>query len=304
MVSPTPVTILLATRNGAPHLQAQLDSLAAQDHAHWQLIASDDGSTDATPAIIARFAARFPGRVQVTQGPQQGMTANFLSLIAQAPDGPVAFCDQDDLWRPGKLSRALAMIGTDAGPVLYGCRTERITASGASLGLSPLWNRAPSFGNALVQNIIGGHGAVMNAAALRLMRDASHGVTLPFHDWWAYQVVTGCGGRVIADPAAMLQYRQHAGNLLGANRSPAARLRRLRAMLAGGFAPWFEQSEAALRAIAPMLTPSAAALLDQFADLRRRRGLAAARIVLRGEIHRQRRAETLALALAAARGLI
>ena len=41
------VTILMALYNGAPHLQAQLDSFAAQDWTDWDLLVSDDGSGDA-----------------------------------------------------------------------------------------------------------------------------------------------------------------------------------------------------------------------------------------------------------------
>ncbi len=304
MVNRQPVTILLATHNGAAHLRAQLDSIAAQDHRDWRMIASDDGSVDRTPEILAAFARAHPGRVQLLSGPGQGAAANFLSMVAQAPEGPAAFCDQDDVWLPEKLSRALAVMGDAGAPVLYGCRTERITADGAPLGLSPRWSRPPSFGNALVQNIIGGHSAVMNAQALRLLREASRGARVPFHDWWAYQVITGCGGRVIADPVAMLRYRQHDANLLGASHRPAARLRRLSMMMSGAFAPWFAQTEAALNRIRPMLVPSAAADLDRFSQVRRLRGPAAARAVLRGGFHRQRRVETLALALAAAQGLI
>ena len=38
------ITLLMGVLNGAPYLDAQLDSLAAQTHAHWTLKSSDDGS--------------------------------------------------------------------------------------------------------------------------------------------------------------------------------------------------------------------------------------------------------------------
>ena len=46
------ITILMATYNGARFLSAQLDSLLAQSHQNWSLIVSDDGSRDATMAIL------------------------------------------------------------------------------------------------------------------------------------------------------------------------------------------------------------------------------------------------------------
>ena len=67
------VAILMGAYNGAAHLREQLDSIAAQTHPDWVLRVSDDGSSDATLAILADFAARFePGRVEVRPGPRAG----------------------------------------------------------------------------------------------------------------------------------------------------------------------------------------------------------------------------------------
>ena len=52
------VTILMATRNGAVNLGAQLDSFLAQTHPPAQVIVSDDGSRDGTVAMLARFALK------------------------------------------------------------------------------------------------------------------------------------------------------------------------------------------------------------------------------------------------------
>ncbi|MFN7050803.1 MAG: glycosyltransferase, partial [Gemmobacter sp.] len=103
----------MAVRNGAADLQAQLDSLVAQTHANWALVASDDGSTDDSRAILQRFAgdqaARHP--VVVAEGPGRGFVRNFLSLLARPGlSGPVALCDQDDIWFPDRLERALARL--------------------------------------------------------------------------------------------------------------------------------------------------------------------------------------------------
>ena len=66
----TRITILMASYNGAAHIGAQLESLAAQSHRDWRLIVSDDGSSDATCAIVEAFAARLPsGKVGRTPMP-------------------------------------------------------------------------------------------------------------------------------------------------------------------------------------------------------------------------------------------
>ena len=111
----TRITILMASYNGAAHIGAQLESLAAQSHADWRLIVSDDGSRDATCAIIDAFAARFPsGQIRRVEGPRQGATVNFLTLLTD----PVAG-EQIDLvltWRDadGDRERALVLAGGQA----------------------------------------------------------------------------------------------------------------------------------------------------------------------------------------------
>ena len=63
------IAILMGCRDGARFLPEQLASIAAQSHRRWRLFASDDGSTDATRAILADFAAAHPGQVEIREGP-------------------------------------------------------------------------------------------------------------------------------------------------------------------------------------------------------------------------------------------
>lgn len=303
------IAIVMATRDGAAFLAPQLESVAAQGWRDWSLWVGDDGSTDGTRAILADFAARHPGhQVRLGSGPGRGAAANFLSVLLRddLPPGPVAFCDQDDVWLPRKLEQAMAHLravppGT---PALYGCRVIHMDAQGVAGGLSPLWRRGPSFANALVQNIVGGHAAVLNAEGAALLRAASRGVAVPFHDWWAYQVIAGAGGTVIADREPGLYYRQHAGNLMGSRGRIGAKLRRISALGRGEFAGWFDANLLALEQARDLLMPEARALAAEFAAIRRMRGVAAARRLRASGIHRQSATETALLRLAAARGAL
>jgi glycosyltransferase involved in cell wall biosynthesis len=61
-MSPLPrVSILMPVRNEARYLPAALSSLFRQTLPHWELVAIDDGSSDATPALLADAARRDPG---------------------------------------------------------------------------------------------------------------------------------------------------------------------------------------------------------------------------------------------------
>ncbi len=59
----------------------------------------------------------------------------------------------------------------------------------------------PEFANALVQNLFGGHTAVLNRSALNLVRQAGVPAGIVYHDWWLYQLVSGAGGRLVLDAA-------------------------------------------------------------------------------------------------------
>ena len=263
------VNILLATYNGAGFLPEQLQSIAAQTHRNWHLIASDDGSTDDTIALLEAFSAEHSATV--VRGPQQGYVANFLSMLcrADAEADYAAFCDQDDVWHPDKLSRAIKTLqGVPAEvPAMVGTRTCYINANGDKLGLSPLFAKSPSFANALVQSLAGGNTMLFNRAAQQLLQRAGI-VDIPIHDWWAYQLISGAGGWVIYDPEPSLLYRQHEKNIIGMHRGWRARCVRIRGLLHGRFKEWNDCSCAALRQNQALLSAENRAILERFASAR------------------------------------
>ena len=275
MQTPGPrVTILLALYNGGVALAEQLASLAHQTHANWRLIVSDDGSQDTGLATLARFASGHAApRVRLMMGPARGSAWNFRHMIGALTDrsGHVAFCDQDDVWLPDKLARAVAALARCPAdhPALYCSRTVICDAALSGQRPSRLLRRPPAFRNALVQNIAGGNTIVLNPAAARLARQAHRDAgPVVEHDWWLYQIVTGAGGTVVFDPAPSVLYRQHGGNQIGANDSLRAAARRLHMVLAGRFRGWNSINIRALEATMHHLTPENRALLAQFAALR------------------------------------
>lgn len=307
MPQPLPhVTIVLCTRNGAPHLAQQLQSYLAQDHRDWSLWASDDGSDDETPALIAAFAEAQRGLhpVRVVQGPGRGAAANFLSLLGHPdlPPGPVALSDQDDVWQPDRLSRALAAVADPDLVTLYGAQSLYVRPDLVVTGRSRLPPRPAAFTNALTQNVVSGHTAALSAAALALVRAAGP-VAVPYHDWWLYQLVSGAGGRVVLDEAATVLYRQHRANAMGAHQGLGARLGRFRQVLDGTYGAWIAANLAELAASWALLTDANRAIVDR---LRAGPASGRARLALLRELdlHRQSQLGDLTLRLAALLGRV
>lgn len=297
------VAILLCTMQGQHYLREQLDSIVRQTHTNWSIWASDDGSDDDTHAILGEYQARLGGsRLSIHSGPAEGFVANFLSLVCNASINAdyYAFSDQDDVWNADKLKRAVDRLSIVPGqtPALYCSRTCYVDANNQAIGASPLFTRPPAFANALVQSIAGGNTMVLNDAARNLLRQAGADASVASHDWWAYMVISGCGGDIFYDSEPTLRYRQHADNLVGANIRWTGRILRLYQLLHGRFRVWNEKNLAALQRMRPHLTPENQRRLDEFE--RARSGHLPARLLAfkRSGAHRQTSLDNVSLILA------
>ena len=198
------------------------------------------------PCCLHQQATWAPGKLTVHSGPAEGFAANFLSLICNADIQAdyYAFADQDDVWEPNKLERAVMWLSTVPSnvPALYGTRTLLVDERNQVMGLSPLFPQPPCFANALVQNIAGGNTMVFNKAARKLLREAGESIDVVTHDWWVYLVVSGCGGQVFYDVVPSLRYRQHNHNAVGQDTNWRARLSRIHLLLRGRFKGWNDRN--------------------------------------------------------------
>ena len=296
----SPVAILLCSMHGQHFIAEQLESIMAQTHAWWRVWISDDGSEDDTHQIINLYLAKWgPDRISIRPGPNKGYAANFLSLTRQEIIGAqyYAYADQDDVWEPDKLTRAIEWLNTVPGdiPALYCSRTRLIDEQGREIGFSPLIERTPSFANALVQNISGGNTIVFNEATRNLLREIPEDIGIVAHDWLAYQLVTGCGGKVYFDPYPSVRYRQHSGNLVGSKIGWRNKLWRIKKFLGGQFRHWNDVNIRALRCIFKNLTPANQRIFDHFSTARNRSLIPRIVGIWRSGVHRQSLAENMGL---------
>ncbi len=292
----------MGTYNGASWIEAQLESFLAQSHENWSLWVSDDGSQDDTWARLEAFARRNPEReVRLLSGPGRGSAANFLHLLCHKdlPKGFVALSDQDDVWLPHKLERALTQLGDpDLPPAAWAARYEIADENLAGQRPSQVWERGPSLGNALVQNIMSGHTLTLNPAALEIVRKAGP-VNVPHHDWWIYLLLMSVDATALIDPETALIYRQHGRNVMGVRSSAAARRQRLSAVREGQLGRWLTANMSALGGLDLPLTPRARHLSTQWANQGR---VGKLKLLQEFAVHRQARAETALIYLAAALG--
>lgn len=104
------VTIGVPVYNGEAYLAKALASLVAQDYGNFEIVVSDNCSTDGSLAICRAFAARDP-RVRVeVQATNIGHIANFRALAAGARGAYFMWAAVDDFWLPSFVSRAVAEL--------------------------------------------------------------------------------------------------------------------------------------------------------------------------------------------------
>ena len=220
------VNILLSTYNGERFIAEQLDSLFNQTYSNIAIHIRDDGSTDSTVDLINSHPITKDSAI-LTRGNNIGVIASFLQLIASSgsPGDLYAFCDQDDVWKPEKIARAVEQIMKHPEPdrVLYCTRLEYVDEHLDHLGYS-LNPRLTGFSNAVVENIAIGCTVVFGSEIRRLMLEGA-AADMMMHDWWAY-LVASAFGEIIYDDFPSIQYRQH-GSTVTAWEPGLVRLRNL-----------------------------------------------------------------------------
>ena len=117
------VSILLPVHNEECLLPAALASLFRQTLTDWELVAINDGSTDATGSILDAAAAA-DRRVRVFHRPQQGLVATLNDGLAQCHAPLVARMDGDDICHPHRLERQSGFLEIHPEITLAACRVR------------------------------------------------------------------------------------------------------------------------------------------------------------------------------------
>lgn len=127
------VSVIMPVRDGAAYLSGSVASVLSQDFPSFELLIIDDGSADATPALLAAFAAADP-RIRVLRQPPQGIVAALNAGIAQARAPYLARLDADDRARPHRLGRQVAHMEAHPEIGLLGTWAEVIDGAGNAAG--------------------------------------------------------------------------------------------------------------------------------------------------------------------------
>ena len=196
------LSVIIPVFNGARYLASALDSVLAEADERTEILVSDDGSTDASPHIIAEYAAR--RRVISMTGPKRGnWVANSNFAVAASRGTLVTFLHQDDLWLPGRLSAIRGMAQAQPDRSLWIGPTRFVDSGGQDVGP---WNlpfrssttavEADSFlEHLLVQNFIAMPAPVFPRAAFQMAggMDENLWFTADWDLWIKLGILRGVG---------------------------------------------------------------------------------------------------------------
>ncbi len=210
--------IILCVSDALDFFEPQIRSIAQSDEKVFFVISLDcfnDASIPRIKEIVSRYFN--DDEVIYYQGPKKGFMANFMFASRQAlslgPFDYYAFCDQDDIWKKTKLSRAKnAISSVSASPELYSSSTLLIDENDKPI--HPHKTRpVDTFATSLVENVSPGNAMVFNSAAIeQLTKLDEHDVM--YHEWWLF-ILTQQNGKAVFDTETQVLYRQHAQNTIG-----------------------------------------------------------------------------------------
>lgn len=238
------ICVLLATYNGIENLKVQIDSILNQDHVDITIFAYDDQSRDGTRQMLEKLSREnsrviLAGWEAASGGAFQNFKAAVLDNDCRGFDY-IAFSDQDDIWQPFKISHQISCM-------------QSTGASGSSSSVIAFYDDM-SHADRLVNNVGvqtpydylfegGGQGCTylftpdayaILKSAFRTHETHSPNALVP-HDWLLYALCRVSGRRWLIVPEALVMYRQHRLNVMGARGGLTGLLHRAKMLRAGIF---------------------------------------------------------------------
>ena len=195
------VLVMMATYNGEPYVKDQVRSIFEQEGVDVTLRVCDDQSSDGTFATLEQLAATYDRMIVTQNAANKGVGMNFMRMVYERRVEPFdyyAFADQDDVWLPGKLARAISQLSPIEGPALYYSDVRDFDEERE-------WSELAKYGKVvahpttlLVRSWASGCTMVYNHALQSVLREHEISEFPRIHDVWVH-LVARCCGQVVDD---------------------------------------------------------------------------------------------------------
>jgi glycosyltransferase involved in cell wall biosynthesis len=291
------IAIILCTYNpNINFLKKQLSSLEKQTNQNFKVYVHDDKSEHNISKEIESLLKSSSLDYSLSFNQQRmGFAKNFFyGLLKADAHKYFSFCDQDDIWMPGKIEKSLQFMNNYD---LYCSSTLLINKLDKVIGHNNL-RAKPSFKNALVQSIAGGNTFLFKSHVRNLISNEMLNKKIVSHDWLLYLLAAGNGCRIFYDFNPSVYYRLHSKNTIGTSFSLKAKTKRLLNVYNNTFQDYISSNIDILHSSNKLLSEINRKLLVKFCYYRSSNTLCRLAIVFKLGIKRASYPQTLMLIIA------
>ena len=206
------ISVAVAAYNGERYIKEQIDSVLQNLSTCDEVVVSDDGSSDATPALVKAYeTSKIP--VYLVQGPKKGVKQNVGAALSHCRGDYIFLADQDDVWTKNKVEKVMEFLGKNGCTLV--CHDARVMDASLTAEKMPSFfayrGSKPGFWHNLIKN------RYMGCCMAFDRRLLAYALPIPeeieMHDQWIGMINDLKYGHSMFIKEPLLLYRRHGGNV-------------------------------------------------------------------------------------------
>jgi glycosyltransferase involved in cell wall biosynthesis len=214
------VSVCMASFDGEKYIASQLTSILSQLGPDDEIIIVDDASRDGTVSLIKGL---HDNRIKLVINEKNlGVVRSFSRAIELASGSVIFLSDQDDIWKPYKVSAILSEFASDPSLTLVLSNADLIDATGEPVDTS--FRSGQRFRGGILSTLVKNRYQGCTMAFRREIAEAAipFPASIPMHDSWI-GIVNALIGKVKFIDAKLIFYRRHEATVTGRNKLSLSR---------------------------------------------------------------------------------
>lgn len=218
------IDILLATYNGEKFVKEQIESILNQTYENFNLIISDDASTDNTLNILEEYEKK-DTRIKVFKKEKnKGLIDNFEFLLKNVTSDYFMFSDQDDIWKKDKIEKSINKLKEESLGLVY--TDLEIVDEKLNVIYPSYWKykqiykkiiKYNNFEALYLNNFVTGCTILAKSKYIKDILPLPRNSKFVLHDYWTALIISA-KDKISYVEEPTIQYRQHKNNRVGSSR--------------------------------------------------------------------------------------
>ncbi len=218
------IDILLATYNGEKFVKEQIESILSQTYENFNLIISDDASTDNTLNILEEYEKK-DTRIKVFKKEKnKGLIDNFEFLLKNVTSDYFMFSDQDDIWKKDKIEKSINKLKEENSGLVY--TDLEIVDEKLNVIYPSYWKykqiykkiiKYNNFEALYLNNFVTGCTILAKSKYIKDILPLPRNSKFVLHDYWTALIISA-KDKISYVEEPTIQYRQHKNNRVGSSR--------------------------------------------------------------------------------------